>query len=204
MVRGNHETCNRAGQGWYRYLDPNPYDATRRQDLQRPGERQRRQLQRSVGRLVRRHAVRRLRLGERAEDAPSTRRRIPALHGRARRGGGPDDPEHVQHLGGSPPDPRLHGGQPADGRQPGPAVGHERGVPRQLLPAERRDGGPRPRARLPGASTSPATTRRRSSPATAATTWTSRCPARRSTRTPTCRRRAPSSTRSRSRRSSAS
>ena len=26
MVRGNHETCNRAGQGWYRYLDPNPYD----------------------------------------------------------------------------------------------------------------------------------------------------------------------------------
>ncbi|MFL5304234.1 MAG: metallophosphoesterase [Polyangia bacterium] len=28
MVRGNHETCNRAGQGWYRYLDPNPFDAT--------------------------------------------------------------------------------------------------------------------------------------------------------------------------------
>ena len=28
IVRGNHETCNRAGQGWYRYLDPNPYDAT--------------------------------------------------------------------------------------------------------------------------------------------------------------------------------
>jgi hypothetical protein len=28
MVRGNHETCNRAGQGWYRYLDPAPYDAT--------------------------------------------------------------------------------------------------------------------------------------------------------------------------------
>jgi hypothetical protein len=28
MVRGNHETCNRAGQGWYRYLDPNPYDTT--------------------------------------------------------------------------------------------------------------------------------------------------------------------------------
>ncbi|MES1209581.1 MAG: metallophosphoesterase, partial [Pseudomonadota bacterium] len=28
MVRGNHETCNRAGQGWYRYLDPNPYDAS--------------------------------------------------------------------------------------------------------------------------------------------------------------------------------
>ncbi len=28
MVRGNHETCNRAGQGWYRYLDPAPYDST--------------------------------------------------------------------------------------------------------------------------------------------------------------------------------
>jgi hypothetical protein len=28
MVRGNHETCNRAGQGWYRYLDPNPYDSS--------------------------------------------------------------------------------------------------------------------------------------------------------------------------------
>jgi hypothetical protein len=28
MVRGNHETCNRAGQGWYRYLDPAPYDGT--------------------------------------------------------------------------------------------------------------------------------------------------------------------------------
>jgi hypothetical protein len=29
MVRGNHETCNRAGQGWYRFLDTNPYTATR-------------------------------------------------------------------------------------------------------------------------------------------------------------------------------
>jgi hypothetical protein len=28
MVRGNHEVCNRAGQGWYRYLDQNPYDTT--------------------------------------------------------------------------------------------------------------------------------------------------------------------------------
>ncbi len=28
MVRGNHEVCNRAGQGWYRYLDPNPFDGT--------------------------------------------------------------------------------------------------------------------------------------------------------------------------------
>jgi hypothetical protein len=28
MVRGNHEVCNRAGQGWYRYLDPNPFDST--------------------------------------------------------------------------------------------------------------------------------------------------------------------------------
>jgi hypothetical protein len=29
MVRGNHETCNRAGQGWYRFLDPNPYAAAK-------------------------------------------------------------------------------------------------------------------------------------------------------------------------------
>jgi hypothetical protein len=29
MVRGNHESCNRGGQGWYRYLDPNPYSATK-------------------------------------------------------------------------------------------------------------------------------------------------------------------------------
>jgi hypothetical protein len=28
MVRGNHEVCNRAGQGWYRYLDPNPFDSS--------------------------------------------------------------------------------------------------------------------------------------------------------------------------------
>jgi hypothetical protein len=28
MVRGNHEVCNRAGQGWYRYLDPAPFDTT--------------------------------------------------------------------------------------------------------------------------------------------------------------------------------
>ncbi|HLK91496.1 MAG TPA: metallophosphoesterase [Polyangia bacterium] len=28
MVRGNHEVCNRAGQGWFRYLDINPFDTT--------------------------------------------------------------------------------------------------------------------------------------------------------------------------------
>ncbi|MCL2448055.1 MAG: metallophosphoesterase, partial [Polyangiaceae bacterium] len=28
MVRGNHEVCNRSGQGWYRYLDINPFDTT--------------------------------------------------------------------------------------------------------------------------------------------------------------------------------
>jgi hypothetical protein len=28
MVRGNHEVCNRAGQGWYRYLDENPFDSS--------------------------------------------------------------------------------------------------------------------------------------------------------------------------------
>lgn len=26
VVRGNHETCNRAGQGWWRFLDPRPLD----------------------------------------------------------------------------------------------------------------------------------------------------------------------------------
>ena len=29
MVRGNHEECARAGQGWYRFLDPLPYDLAR-------------------------------------------------------------------------------------------------------------------------------------------------------------------------------
>ncbi len=28
IVRGNHEVCNRAGQGWYRYLDPAPFDSS--------------------------------------------------------------------------------------------------------------------------------------------------------------------------------
>ncbi len=28
MNRGNHEQCNRAGQGWYRFLDTNPFDTT--------------------------------------------------------------------------------------------------------------------------------------------------------------------------------
>jgi hypothetical protein len=28
VVRGNHEMCNRAGQGWYRFLDTNPFDST--------------------------------------------------------------------------------------------------------------------------------------------------------------------------------
>jgi hypothetical protein len=28
MTRGNHEQCNRAGQGWYRFLDTNAYDTT--------------------------------------------------------------------------------------------------------------------------------------------------------------------------------
>jgi len=29
LVRGNHEECARAGQGWYRFLDPHPYSADR-------------------------------------------------------------------------------------------------------------------------------------------------------------------------------
>jgi predicted phosphodiesterase len=27
LVRGNHETCSRAGNGWFRYLDPRPFPA---------------------------------------------------------------------------------------------------------------------------------------------------------------------------------
>ena len=33
MTRGNHESCARAGQGWWRYLDPQPYLAQRNCDL---------------------------------------------------------------------------------------------------------------------------------------------------------------------------
>ncbi len=29
VLRGNHETCARAGQGWFRFLDPRPYSAAR-------------------------------------------------------------------------------------------------------------------------------------------------------------------------------
>jgi hypothetical protein len=29
VVRGNHEECRRAGQGWFRFLDPAPYSAAR-------------------------------------------------------------------------------------------------------------------------------------------------------------------------------
>ena len=29
VVRGNHEECARAGQGWFRFLDPHPYTAAR-------------------------------------------------------------------------------------------------------------------------------------------------------------------------------
>lgn len=29
MIRGNHETCYRAGQGWWRFLDPRPLEAGR-------------------------------------------------------------------------------------------------------------------------------------------------------------------------------
>ena len=33
MVRGNHEECARAGQGWFRLLDPQPFTAARSCDL---------------------------------------------------------------------------------------------------------------------------------------------------------------------------
>ena len=34
FVRGNHESCERAGQGWWRFFDPRPY--TPKQDCNRP------------------------------------------------------------------------------------------------------------------------------------------------------------------------
>jgi hypothetical protein len=33
LARGNHESCTRAGQGWWRWLDPRPYEAGRNCDL---------------------------------------------------------------------------------------------------------------------------------------------------------------------------
>ena len=33
MVRGNHEECARGGQGWFRFLDPQPFSANRSCDL---------------------------------------------------------------------------------------------------------------------------------------------------------------------------
>jgi hypothetical protein len=33
LARGNHESCTRAGQGWWRWLDPRPYEAARNCDL---------------------------------------------------------------------------------------------------------------------------------------------------------------------------
>ncbi len=36
VVRGNHETCNRAGQGWWRFLDPRP--PARSQDCNAPAD----------------------------------------------------------------------------------------------------------------------------------------------------------------------
>lgn len=33
LARGNHESCSRAGQGWWRWLDPRPYETARNCDL---------------------------------------------------------------------------------------------------------------------------------------------------------------------------
>lgn len=38
FVRGNHESCERAGQGWYRYLDPRPYNSQQNCDQPTPPE----------------------------------------------------------------------------------------------------------------------------------------------------------------------
>ena len=36
LARGNHENCSRAGQGWWRWLDPRPFEAGR--DCDRPAD----------------------------------------------------------------------------------------------------------------------------------------------------------------------
>jgi hypothetical protein len=38
MVRGNHEMCNRSGQGWYRFLDTNAFDATDHHTCDNPAD----------------------------------------------------------------------------------------------------------------------------------------------------------------------
>jgi hypothetical protein len=38
FVRGNHESCERAGQGWFRYLDPRPYSEQQNCDQKTPAE----------------------------------------------------------------------------------------------------------------------------------------------------------------------
>lgn len=39
LARGNHETCRRGGQGWWRFLDPHPYDPAANCDDPRADER---------------------------------------------------------------------------------------------------------------------------------------------------------------------
>jgi hypothetical protein len=39
MIRGNHESCSRAGQGWWRFLDPRPLEAGRDCDAARDDSR---------------------------------------------------------------------------------------------------------------------------------------------------------------------
>ncbi len=65
VVRGNHESCNRAGQGWWRFLDPRP--PAPRQDCNAARRRRDRRPQRTVRGAAghgreRRHAVDRVRL----------------------------------------------------------------------------------------------------------------------------------------------
>ena len=68
MTRGNHEQCNRAGQGWYRFLDTQPVRHHGRSHLRQPGGRRHRdgrQLEQPVpGQHQREHADRRLRYRE--------------------------------------------------------------------------------------------------------------------------------------------
>ena len=118
MVRGNHEVCNRAGQGWYRYLDTEP---VRHAPTSRPATVAAND---NAGNFNDPWAVS---FGDtqfiafdssNASKTAYVARRLPALHHRAGRGGRPfQQRQPAEHLRRPPPGPRLHGRQPAHGRK---------------------------------------------------------------------------------------
>ena len=75
VVRGNHESCNRAGQGWWRFLDPRPLAP--RQDCNAAADDDIGDYSDAVRGSARprhRHAVHRVRFVERRRDAAAPRR----------------------------------------------------------------------------------------------------------------------------------